>query len=58
MFIAHARARSGTAASLLDPDTYERVVRTVLGAGIVPGWDKEAITSAELLLGGLAEPRA
>lgn len=54
VFIAHARARSDTAASRLDPDTCERVVRTALGAGIVPGWDTKAITSAELLLGGLA----
>lgn len=53
-FVADVRARSDRLASRLDPDVAERVIQAVLGHGTTRGLDKEAVTSAKLLLlGGL-----
>lgn len=53
-FVADVRARSDRLASRLDPDVSERVIQAVLGDGTVRSLDKEAVTSAKLLLlGGL-----
>ena len=53
-FVADVRARSDRLASRLDPDVSENVIQAVLGHGTVRGLDKEAVTSAKLLLlGGL-----
>jgi hypothetical protein len=53
-FVADVRARSDRLASRIDPDVAELVIRAVLGDGTTRGLDKEAVTSAKLLLlGGL-----
>jgi hypothetical protein len=53
-FVADVRARSDRLASRLDPGVAERVIQAVLGHGTTRGLDKEAVTSAKLLLlGGL-----
>jgi hypothetical protein len=49
-FVADIRTRSDRLASRLDPDVSERVIQSVLGDGTVRGLDKEAVTSAKLLL--------
>jgi hypothetical protein len=53
-FVADVRARSDRLAQRIDPDVAERVISAVLGRGTTRGLDKEAVTSAKLLLlGGL-----
>jgi hypothetical protein len=53
-FVADVRARSDRLASRLDPNVAERVIQAVLGHGTTRGLDKQALTSAKLLLlGGL-----
>lgn len=53
-FVADVRARSDRLASRIDPDVAERAIEAVLGHGTIRGLDREAVTSAKLLLlGGL-----
>jgi hypothetical protein len=53
-FVADVRARSDRLASRINPDVAQRAIQAVLGHGTIRGLDREAVTSAKLLLlGGL-----